>query len=197
MTREKFELMDADAAARRLLRATLQTPFGAVQLVEVEAYSGADDPGSHAFRGRTPRNEVMFGPAGHAYVYLCYGTHWMLNVVARPAGEPAALLIRAARPLSIHPEFSERRPLARKPEDLMAGPGNVCRALAINRSLYGADLFDPRQPYHLEFSDPVEDVWSGVRVGINPGCGDELVRRYIDWEHAEWASRPRPKRPTR
>jgi len=110
------------------------------RIVEVEAYIGEDDLASHACVGLTQRNAVMFGPPGFAYVYLIYGMHHCLNVVTEAEGFPAAVLIRALEPLEGVEEMRERRPRARRLEDLTNGPGKLCQALAIDRSLNGHDL---------------------------------------------------------
>src|SRR6185503_6309604 len=104
------------------------------RIVEVEAYRGLDDPGSHAFRGPTPRNQVMFGPPGFAYVYFTYGMHWMLNVTAQHHGIGAAVLIRAAEPLEGIQKMQDMRPKAQKIEDLLSGPTKICAAFEIDRA---------------------------------------------------------------
>lgn len=114
-----------------LVGATLEVggPGGvlAVRLVEVEAYGGRDDPASHAGRGPTPRSRIMFGPAGHAYVYLIYGMHHCLNLVTGPDGEAGAVLLRAAEPLDGLPDDPR----------LLAGPGRLCRGLGIDMGWNG------------------------------------------------------------
>jgi DNA-3-methyladenine glycosylase len=117
----------------------------AVALSEVEAYGGAADPASHAYRGMTERNAVMFGPPGHAYVYFTYGMHFCVNVVCGPPGVAEAVLLRAGRVVAGE-EFARRRrgfDLARAPRDLARGPARLCQALAIDRSLDGVDLCAP------------------------------------------------------
>ena len=133
--------------ARNLLGKVLvhNSPDGttAGRIVEVEAYCGKRDRAAHSARGRrTPRNEAMWGPAGRLYVYFTYGMHHCCNVVTRPAGVPEAVLIRALEPLAGIPLMRKRRGVAdRVPlHRLACGPGNLCRAMGIDRTLDGADL---------------------------------------------------------
>ena len=113
----------------------------AARLVEVEAYRGPKDLAAHTAGGRrTPRNEVMWGPAGHLYVYFVYGMHWCANVVAAAPGRPEAVLLRGAEPLSGIELMRTRRPAARRDAELLRGPANLCRALGIDRARNGADL---------------------------------------------------------
>lgn len=173
-----------------LLGATLVHGEMRAQIVEVEAYGGADDPGSHAFLRQTPRNATMFRGPGLAYVYISYGMHLMLNVVARPDGEGSAVLVRAARPLSGQDQMRIRRPKARTERDLLSGPGKLCQAMDIDKRFDGFDLLDPRSPVHLLFGHaPVAPVVSR-RIGITVGKGDDFPWRYVHPGHAGYASRP-------
>ena len=126
-----------------LLNKVLARGERAGRIVEVEAYHGANDAASHAFRGRTPRTAVMFGPPGFLYVYFTYGMHWCANVVCGPEGEAAAVLIRALAPLT----GSRRcgRPARRRgvDRDLCNGPAKLCQALGITGDDNGADLLAP------------------------------------------------------
>lgn len=159
------------------------------RIVEAEAYAG--DPGSHAFRGITPRTKVMFGPPGFAYVYFTYGNHWMLNITARPEGFPGAILIRAARPLTGLEVMFSRREKARREEDLMSGPGKLAQALQVNKTHYGLDLLDPDGIIRLEPGDSTTKILVGRRIGIAAGKGDELPWRFMDGDHMPFVSATR------
>ena len=155
------------------------------RIVEVEAYIGEEDRASHARFGRTARNEVMYGPPGRAYVYLVYGMHDCLNLVTEPAGSPAAILVRAIAPIDgIEAMRVERDgrvrartsrvaagPAALTPAHrLAAGPGLVCAAFGLDRTLTGADLLDPSARVRLEPPPPGEPppvVAAGPRIGVD------------------------------
>jgi DNA-3-methyladenine glycosylase len=149
-----------------------------VRLTEVEAYAGSADPGSHAFRGLRPRNAVMFGPAGHAYVYFTYGMHWCMNVVCGPDGEAAAVLLRAGEVEAGLELVALRRPNAR-PRDFARGPARLTKALGITGDLRGADLLDPRGPVSLSLGpeQAADRVRHGPRVGV-AGAGADLPWRF-------------------
>jgi len=181
--------------APQLLGAVLTAGGVRVRLTEVEAYAGPDDPGSHAYRGRTPRTRVMFGPAGHAYVYFSYGMHWCLNVVAGPVGEAAAVLLRAGAVLDGLPAARERRPSA-SDRDLCRGPARLCRALGLTGAHDGADLLDPAGPVRLSPGAPAGGpVHSGPRVGLSRAA-ERPWRFWLGGEPTVSAYRPaaRPRR---
>ncbi len=142
-----------------------------VRLTEVEAYDGTGvDAASHAHRGRTARNAVMFGPPGHAYVYFTYGMHWCLNVVCREDGVASAVLIRAGTVVDGLARARERRP-GSTDRDLARGPARLTQALGIGRETNGVDLLRPDAPVRLLPPDPetppsAADVRSGPRVGV-------------------------------
>jgi DNA-3-methyladenine glycosylase len=159
----------------------------AVELTEVEAYAGEADPASHAYRGRTARNAVMFGPPGHAYVYFTYGMHHCVNVVCGPPGIAVAVLLRAGR-ITAGEDLARSRRVARKrgpadparllaARDLARGPARLCQALAIDRGQDGADLCAPASPIRLLAPVPLPSrapglttIAAGPRVGVRMGA---------------------------
>lgn len=164
--------VDVTVVAPRLLGCVLaaDTPEGevAVRLVEVEAYRGADDPASHSYRGRTARNAVMWGPAGHLYVYFVYGMHYCANVVCMADGVPGAVLLRAGEVLSDLAVARHRRPTARSDAELARGPARLAALLGLDRGRNGVNITDPGSPVRLYHGDPVPpgQVRTGPRVGI-------------------------------
>ncbi len=137
-------------------------------IIEAEAYIGTDDLGCHARVGRTPRNESMWGPPGHAYVYFTYGMHWMLNFVTERDGFPAAVLIRALIPLEGR-QIMRRRRGGPSRKALTDGPAKICQALSIDRALNGCDLCQPSSPLFVEAQSRITDsyVTTGPRIGLN------------------------------
>ncbi|HEY5384829.1 MAG TPA: DNA-3-methyladenine glycosylase, partial [Acidimicrobiales bacterium] len=127
-----------------LLNKVLARGERAGRIVEVEAYHGANDAASHAYRGLTPRTAIMFGPPGFLYVYFTYGMHWCANVVTGPEGQASALLIRALAPLRGVDEMRLARPAARRDRDLCNGPAKLCQALGITGAENGTDLLARR-----------------------------------------------------
>ena len=151
--------------ARDLLGREISHAGVTVRLTEVEAYRGADDMGSHAYRGPTRRNAVMFGPPGFVYVYFTYGMHWCMNLVAQREGEAAAVLLRAGRVVAGEEAAAARRGAAAT-RDLARGPARLCKALAVDGTLNGADLV--AGPIRVHSGEPVpdDDVMTGPRVGV-------------------------------
>jgi DNA-3-methyladenine glycosylase len=186
----------------------------AVAIVEVEAYTGGSDPASHAFRGRTARNAVMFGEPGHAYVYFTYGMHFCVNLVCQPAGEAAAVLLRAGR-VADGADLAEARRAARASApgadlaarvagkgsgaNLASGPARLCQALGIDRAQNGADVCDPGGPLTVLAGPgfaglPSSQIASGPRVGVRAGS-EVNWRFWVAGDAAVSAYRPHvPKR---
>jgi DNA-3-methyladenine glycosylase len=179
----------------------------AVRLVEVEAYAGRADPASHAFRGRSARNAVMFGPPGHAYVYFTYGMYFCVNLVCQPEGEAEAVLLRAGQVTDGVPLAAARRsgrPRRAVPSEtgLARGPGLLCQALSIDRSHDGADVCAPASPLRVLAPAkpvPAADISTGPRVGVSRAAdvawrfwitGDPAVSVYR--AYAPRRARPKP-----
>lgn len=137
-------------------------------IVETEAYIGESDLACHAKAGRTPRTAIMYGPPGHAYVYFTYGMHWLFNCVTEREGFPAAVLVRAIRPVEGLAIMAQRRN-GRPQRHWTDGPAKLCQALDINGSLNGQDLCAPDSPLFIEVGDPLPDssVTTTPRVGLN------------------------------
>jgi DNA-3-methyladenine glycosylase len=179
----RFYLAPTLRVARALLGKILvhDTPVGrlAGRIVEVEAYRGPADRAAHSFGGhRSPRNEAMYGPAGHAYVYFVYGMHFCVNVVTQRAGVPEAVLLRALEPLMGEREMRRRRGLADAPVwRLCRGPGSLCKALGIVREQNGADLI--RGPLRILDAPPVSAarVLRTPRIGV-AYAGTHAARRW-------------------
>jgi DNA-3-methyladenine glycosylase len=166
------------AVARDLLGAVVVHDDVAIRLTEVEAYGGANDPASHAYRGQTARNAVMFGPPGHAYVYFTYGMHFCVNLVCGPPGVARAVLLRAGEVITGIDVAVGRRPRSTR-RDLARGPARLTQALAIDRALDGADVTRSPGPLRVLAGEQVDDglVRYGPRVGIS---------RAVDWPWRVW-----------
>ena len=174
--------------ARELIGCELAVGETEGMIVETEAYD-ATDPACHAYIGRTARNQVLFGPAGRAYVYLSYGIHSLLNAVAEPEGSAAAVLIRALEPTEGIELMRARR--GREPiEDLCSGPGKLTEALGVDLPLNGTDLLAP--PFEISGRAP---GWNGRRIVAAPRIGitkaAELPWRYCA-SGSRYVSRPWP-----
>jgi DNA-3-methyladenine glycosylase len=149
----------------------------AVRLTEVEAYEGAADPASHAYRGRTARNAVMFGPPGHAYVYFTYGMHFCVNMTCLPPGTASAILLRAGEVIEGVPLAAARRAGRRTGlpavagRELARGPARLCQALGIDRAQDGADVCGPTSALRIraapDGADGPAPVSQGPRVGVS------------------------------
>ncbi|HEV2640328.1 MAG TPA: DNA-3-methyladenine glycosylase [Actinocrinis sp.] len=198
--------------ARDLLGQTLvhEGPGGrvAVRLTEVEAYDGPDDPGSHAFRGRTARNATMFGPPGHVYVYFTYGMYYCANLVCGPVGRPSGVLLRAGE---VAPDgiglARSRRPSATADRDLARGPARLVMALGLGPEYDGADACGDgpitlvrtesgrkRAGADAEQADPV--IRTGPRVGLS-AAADWPWRFWLDGEPTVSVYRPAKPRGAR
>ncbi len=144
----------------------------AARIVEVEAYAGSEDPGSHAYRGPTKRNESMFGAPGHLYVYFTYGMHWCANVVCSPADTATAVLLRAGAPLDGVELMRERRPKARNDRALTSGPARLAQALAITGFDDGSDLVRGALRILDDGTPPPVRPARATRIGLAAGRGD-------------------------
>ena len=162
--RDDFFARSVHAVARDLLGCTLIHGECGGVIVETESYEG-DDPACHAYIGRTARNEVLFGPPGRAYVYLSYGIHSLLNAVAEPDGEAAAVLVRALRPTVGVDQMRRRRGRGRE-DELCSGPGRLTEALGVGLDDNGASLSQP--PFAVL---PREGEWETIEVAVGPRIG--------------------------
>lgn len=172
--------------ARDLIGCVLvhETPEGraSVRLVETEAYRGSMDPGSHGFRGPTPRTEVMFGPPGRLYVYFTYGMHFCANVVCDREGVCEAVLLRAGEPVDGIELMRERRGAV--PDRLLAaGPGRLAQALGLGREHNGASLLRGSSVWLYEDGETDTyregEITQTVRIGLGEGKGEDLPWRFV------------------
>ncbi|AXI80073.1 DNA-3-methyladenine glycosylase [Peterkaempfera bronchialis] len=179
-------------------------PEGTVELrlTEVEAYDGPNDPGSHAYRGRTTRNAVMFGEPGHVYVYFTYGMHFCMNLVCGPPGTASGVLLRAGEITAGVELARKRRPAARKDTELAQGPARMTLALGVDRAHDGADAC-PADPADSPFrmltgSPPLPGlVLSGPRTGVSGAGADTPWRYWIEGDPTVSPYRPHsPRRRT-
>jgi len=186
---------DSVELAPRLLNKLLVTSDGRIgRIIEVEAYRGEEDPASHAYRGPSVRNQAMFGPPGHLYVYMSYGVHWCANVVCGRVGQARAVLLRALSPVAGLDLMRSARWVAQRRQDdrdLCRGPGRLCQAMGIDRSYDGCDLTGPDARLWLA-ADGVEPPalpLVSTRVGISVGM-DRPWRFMVD---DPGVSRPVPR----
>ncbi|MET9126524.1 DNA-3-methyladenine glycosylase [Streptomyces sp. NPDC004528] len=184
LTREFFDRPVLEVAPDLLGRILVRTaPDGPIELrlTEVEAYDGPDDPGSHAYRGRTARNGVMFGPPGHVYVYFTYGMWFCMNLVCGPVGRPSGVLLRAGEVVEGAELARKRRLSARNDKELAKGPARLATALDVDRSLDGTDACAPEGgPLTLLAGTPAapDQVRNGPRTGVS---GDGGVHPWRFW----------------
>jgi len=167
--------------ARALLGCLLWRRLGdewlAVRIVETEAYLGANDPASHARRGlRSKRNEAMYLPGGHAYVYFTYGMHYCMNVVTAEDGIAEAVLLRAGEPVAGVETMRRHRRSARRDTDLTSGPAKLCQALSIDRAIDGASLRGPE--IVMSRRDRVLDEET---IGVSPRIGVDYAGEAARW----------------
>lgn len=176
-----FYARDTVAVARDLLGKIVMHRFdGAVmtgRIVETEAYLGSGDRAAHSFAGRTARTRVIFGPPGHAYVYLVYGMHHCLNFIAERDGVPGCVLIRALEPLRGVEAMRARRPRGRRGCELANGPGKLTLALGIDRRHYGADLTSGALTVREIPAEPPPRIEVTPRIGI--ARSKELPLRFL------------------
>lgn len=179
----RFFVRDAETVARALLGKVLLRRNGrkllAGRFVETEAYLGAKDPAAHAFSGITPRNEVLFGPPGHAYVYFIYGNHYCLNFSCEPEGQAGCVLIRALEPLAGEAEMAAARDLdlsdPRSRRLLTSGPGRLAEAMGITRARdNGKDIVGASDLVVVDDGYKPHGILATPRIGIRKAIDDPL-----------------------
>ena len=173
-----FYSRDTVTVARELLGKVLRHGETAGRIVETEAYLGGDDLASHSARGLTPRTKPIFGPPGHAYVYFIYGMYECLNLIAEPEGTAGCVLIRALEPVDGIDLMHQRRPRAKRVEDLASGPGKLTLAMNITRALNEHDVTTPPLMVLEVHDTPPIDIVTTPRIGIRE-CADWPLRFYI------------------
>ena len=176
--------------APQLLGATVLVNDVSVRITEVEAYLGAADPASHAFKGETPRNATMFRAAGSVYVYFTYGMHYCMNIVCWPEGRAGGCLLRAGEVIDGEDLARERRPGVVRSRDLARGPANLTRCLAMSREWNGASLCvdgellsdkDGKGIIVVDTPESVTPVQTGPRVGVSGIGGDGQLYPWRFW----------------
>jgi DNA-3-methyladenine glycosylase len=167
----RFYRRDPREVAPELLGKVLVRGRRAGRIVEVEAYCGSEDPGSHAYRGMTRRNATMFGPPGGLYVYFTYGMHWCANAVCGEDGEGVAVLLRAVAPLRGLDEMWAARDRARRETDLCSGPAKLCQAFGIDGRFDGVDLVrGDAVSIRDDGTPPPDDPGVSTRIGLTAGA---------------------------
>ncbi len=188
--KQAFFNRDTITVARQLLGTKLVREFNGTVLsgmiTETEAYLGANDSACHAAKGQTPRNSVMFGPAGVAYVYFVYGMHFMLNIVTEQEGNPCAVLIRAMQPITGLAQMEALR--GKKGKDVSNGPAKLCQALAIDKSLNGWDVTGGKRLWFESHPKVVvESIKTGSRIGIDYAAPEHREAPWRFWiEKGDW-----------
>ena len=176
-----FYQRDPRDVAPHLLNKVLVRGQRTGRIVEVEAYCGSIDPGSHAYRGQTARNATMFARPGLLYVYFTYGMHFCANAVCGDEGEGVAVLLRGLTPLTGLARMRRNRPTARRNADLCNGPAKLCAAFGLDRAFDGADLVDGDRGVVIadDGTSPPQDPIVTRRIGLALGRGDETPWRYV------------------
>jgi DNA-3-methyladenine glycosylase len=167
-----FYRRDSREVAKELLNKVLVRGDLAGRIVEVEAYCGSEDPGSHTYRGMTRRNATMFGPPGGLYVYFTYGMHWCANAVCGDEGEGVAVLLRALAPLEGIEAMRAARPRIRTERDLCNGPAKLCQAFRIDGTFDGADLVTGDRGVTIadDGTPPPAVLGNSERIGLTQGA---------------------------
>lgn len=187
LPRRFFDRAPHEVAPQLLGKLLVRDDGRVARLVEVEAYA-QDDPAAHTFRGRTPRNQSMFGPPGHLYVYFSYGVHWCANLVCDREGHGAGVLLRAAQPLAGLALMEAARGGA---ANLCNGPGRLAQAFGIDKALDGSDVVGAGAVTVLDDGWRPEAIQACPRVGLSKNA--EAPLRFVV-AGSRWLSRPAPRR---
>ncbi len=168
----RFFRRDSRLVAPQLLGKLLFKGDRGGRIVEVEAYAGSEDPGSHGYRGETPRTRAMFGPPGHLYVYFVYGMHWCADAVCGTEGVSSAVLVRALAPTAGLEEMRTARAAARRDRDLCSGPAKLCQALGIAGDDDGSDVVTGDRGIRIldDGTPPPEAPGQSRRIGLSAGA---------------------------
>ncbi len=200
-----FYERDVREVAPALLHKLLVRGDRVGRIVEVEAYAGADDPASHAYRGPSPRTATMFGPPGHLYVYFTYGMHWCANAVCGPDGHASAVLLRAVAPeaglerMRVARLAGPKAPRVLTDRDLCRGPARLCQAFGIERSFDGADLVTGDRGLVIadDGAPAPERVATSTRIGLTAGA-DRPWRWFVAGDpHVSGPGAVSPRQPPR